>query len=155
MEELRTEVTEVMENELARANKLFPLFNTDHEGISVIREEVGEALEEVCCVTDICKDLEEAVFKNKTIREKHSIARQGIIAAIAGACELIQTAAMFDKFRTSMDQRHNDESEMNDIPQEEFNRWVSEALFKDTKGDVIRKFLDKLDSDMESERGNR
>ena len=130
MKELRAEVNEVMENELKRANDRFPLFRSDHEGISVIKEEVMEADDEFDMVLRYVGELEKAVFKDKPIREKHSIARNGIISALSGACELIQVAAMFNKFRISMDQKNNDKgkSAFMDIPQKELNRIVDELF---------------------------
>lgn len=135
MQELRTEVREVMDNELTRANSQFPLFNSKHEGIGVIREEMHEANVEIECLKDMEHELELAVFKDKPIRELHSIARQGCISAIEAACELIQTAAMFDKFRTSIDQTKADESsEFMKIPQDDFNKIVDK--FFGTDGEV-------------------
>lgn len=129
MERLRTEVQKVMMNELKRANEKFPLFNSAHEGISVIREELLEAYEELDALTDITYDTEQAVFKDKPNKDIHAIARQGAIAAICGACELIQVAAMYDKFRTSIDQKAAEDarkSEFMNIPQEEINRICEE-----------------------------
>ena len=129
MERLRKEVQEVMTNELKRANGKFPLFNSAHEGISVIREELIEAYEEIDAVTDITHDTEMAVFRDKPRKDLNAMARQGVIAAICAACELIQVAAMYDKFRTSIDQKAADDakkSEFMNIPQEEINRIVEE-----------------------------
>lgn len=144
MKELRVEVQEVMQNELKRANEKFPLFNSGHEGISVIQEELFEAYEEIDCLTDATRDLERAVFKDRPVRELHSIARQGIISAVCAACELIQTAAMFDKFRTSIDQKKSDEepkSDFMDIPQQEINRMVDEMSGTEEQISVKRKCL--------------
>lgn len=159
MEELRIDVQELMEDELERANKEFPMFRSDHEGIGVIREELGEGLEEMKAVAEIEAELEQAVFKDKTIREKHAIARQGVIAAIACACEMIQTAAMFDKFRTSMDKRREDEKDPKD--QEDFDALMD--LLNDNEKIISSKsirvpsskvkevltFLEQLESEVE------
>ena len=159
MEELRIDVQELMEDELERANGEFPLFRSDHEGIGVIREELGEGLEEMKSVAEIEADLEQAVFKDKTIREKHAIARQGVIAAVACACEMIQTAAMFDKFRTSMDKRRQDEKDPKD--QEDFDalmdlidkdeRVIAEKTLRvpPSKVKEVLTFLEQLESEME------
>lgn len=140
MQELRTEVREVMDNELTRANSQFPLFNSKHEGIGVIREEMHEANVEIECLKDMEHELEVAVFKDKPIRELHSIARQGCISAIEAACELIQTAAMFDKFRTSIDQKKAEEqSDFMKISDDEFNRIVDEFFGTDDKEKAVKR----------------
>ena len=156
MDELRMDVQELMEDELERANKEFPLFRSDHEGVGVIREELGEGLEEIQSVTEIEAELEQAVFKDKTIREKHAIARQGVIASVCCACEMIQTAAMFDKFRTSMDQRRQDEKDPKD--QEDFDALIKRLdlgsvqeqviAVPESKNVEVLKFLDKLQREM-------
>ena len=43
MKELREKVYTLVDWELNKANENWPLFNSDHEGISVIEEEVVEA----------------------------------------------------------------------------------------------------------------
>lgn len=125
MEQLRIEVQEVMERELKRANDKFPLFNSKHEGLGVILKEKYEAGEEYGTLFGILNDLKEAVFTDEPEHVLQSIARQGVISSIEVACELIQVAAMFNKFRVSIGQKKADEeSEFMKMPQEELNKYV-------------------------------
>lgn len=45
MKEILIEIDRLAEEELERANKIHPLFASDHEGYAVIREEIEEAIE--------------------------------------------------------------------------------------------------------------
>lgn len=45
MKELLNEVEQVVENELARANKQHPLFNSLHQSYGILAEEIAEAKE--------------------------------------------------------------------------------------------------------------
>lgn len=43
----RKEIARLVEEELARANEIYPPFNSAHEGYAVIREELEEMMEEI------------------------------------------------------------------------------------------------------------
>ena len=62
MKELRSEVDALIDIELERANEQFPLFNSLHEGVSVIREEMLEAKADMLSLQNCVDSLETAVF---------------------------------------------------------------------------------------------
>lgn len=45
MKEILIEIDRLAEEELSRANKVNPMFHSDHEGYAVIQEEIDEAME--------------------------------------------------------------------------------------------------------------
>ena len=134
MNELRIEVQEIIANELNRANESKPMFHSRHEGVEVIRKELWEAREETVALKGIIRDLELAIFRDKPDKELFSIARQALVSATLGACEMIQVAAMCDKFRMCLQlnqmeevpEKPREESEFMQIPQEEIDRMVAE-----------------------------
>lgn len=100
MFELLMSVDELAKKELARANKIFLLFHSRHEGIAVIEEEVYEVANDYKLVCDHFSILKERVFRDKenintTMLEYY---------AIHLACEAIQVAAMARKFRESKEE---------------------------------------------------
>ena len=98
MKELRSEVRSLVKIELERANEQFPLFHSDHEGISVIREEMQEANADAGSLYELVNMLEQAVFTDMDFEVKKSRAFDAEREAIELACEAIQTAAMLHKF---------------------------------------------------------
>lgn len=98
MKELRSEVRSLVRIELERANESFPLFHSDHEGISVIREEYQEAAADGECLQNLISMLEQAIFCDMSVEVKESRAYEAEREAIELACEAIQTAAMLRKF---------------------------------------------------------
>lgn len=104
MKELKQELVAVANKELNRANDKFPLFNSGHEGIAVIYEELQEskeALEELessfKCLWDQVRGKETPCFLKEDIKPL-------VIADLALnlACEATQTAAMLMKFEMSL-----------------------------------------------------
>ena len=63
---------------------------------------------------------------------------------------MIQVAAMFDKFRTSMDERKSEENKEYDMTQEELNSFVDGFLDADNYTIDVKKFLDKLESHLDA-----
>ena len=98
MKELRSEVRSLVQIEMERANERFPLFHSDHEGISVIREECQEATADIGCLKDLVDMLEQSVFCDMSVEVRESRAYEAEREAIELACEAIQTAAMLRKF---------------------------------------------------------
>ena len=107
MKELKASVRTVVVEELKRANKKFPLFHSDHEGVAVIEEEKIEAKEEIDRVhktmwilkSQVFKDYPDQAIKSVEILRDH---------AISAAAELIQVAAMCEKFIMSRKERNED-----------------------------------------------
>ena len=97
MRELLREVHKLEKAELARANKAFPLFNSDHEGIAVLEEEIYEAEKERRDVIRVFKTMRVRTFEDMPEGARHD-ARRLKISALLAACEYIQVAAMAEKF---------------------------------------------------------
>ena len=53
MQELLNEIEQAVKNELARANRKNPLFNSPHEAYAVIKEEAEEAEYECALIKDV------------------------------------------------------------------------------------------------------
>lgn len=97
MEELMRSVSTLVDKEHEWSNKVHgPAFHSLHEGYAVIKEEVEEADEEMDRLKkklgflweNVKNDAEDVAQRN--FEDMKSM-------AIAGACELIQVAAMADK----------------------------------------------------------
>lgn len=105
MKELKASVRTLLLEELDRANKKFPLFNSDHEGVAVVEEEKYEAKEEFDKVhkgmywfkRQVYTDNSEAALNSAEILRDH---------CINTAAELIQAAAMCEKFIMSRKERN-------------------------------------------------
>lgn len=99
MEELKQSVEKLVGEELKRANKKFPMFNSRHEGYAVILEEKEEVEYELRNLNFHIETLWTAVKYNtdkfytvETIKEK----------ALLLASEAIQVAAMAQKYIDSL-----------------------------------------------------
>ena len=101
MKELRSEVSSLVDIELERANDIFSLFNSDHEGVSVVREEMKEAKADMDSLEYMVDILEADVFCNSSDESKEDHRKAAEREAIELACEAIQTAAMLRKFKMS------------------------------------------------------
>ena len=103
MEELLDEVEQAMKNELGRANKKHPLFNSLHQAYGVIAEELDEAKESF-------KYAEEAFDKFfMCMRKDHYNSACDYLediraSAIDCAAEMVQVAAMAKKAIDSIKQ---------------------------------------------------
>lgn len=105
MDELRTGVMNLIREELIRANKEYPLFRSDHEGVAVMEEEFIEAREDYAGIRSEIRTMKDA------IRAENDEAIRAIITSIEfmateSAYELIQLAAMARKFRMSKSAKH-------------------------------------------------
>lgn len=109
MKELKASVRTMVVEELERANEKHPLFNSDHEGVAVVEEEKYEAKEEFDKVHQsmywfkrrVYTDNPEAALNSAEILRDH---------AINAAAELIQTAAMCEKFIISRKERNENQT---------------------------------------------
>lgn len=102
MNAVKEDVIQLVDKELKSANEKFPLFHSAHEGYAVIKEELEESEEQV----EWCKEkfgcLWEGVkddFATYTKQEAKYLKE----FAIDAVCELIQVAAMAQKFIDSME----------------------------------------------------
>jgi hypothetical protein len=100
MDAVKDDVIKLVSKELKSANEKFPLFSSPHEGYAVIKEEVEEAqdnmswcIEKLGCIWEDIKHNDNAEIESNWLKE----------FAIDGACELIQVAAMAQKFMDSQD----------------------------------------------------
>ena len=96
MKELLNEVEQAVENELARANKQHPLFNSLHEEYGILAEEIAEA-KEAFEETEIMFDK----FFMYMRKDDYSSANDYLAYikknAIDCAAEMVQVAAMAQK----------------------------------------------------------
>lgn len=104
------EIDKLAKEELGKANKIYPLFASDHEGWAVLfekcieakqgmseiieRDEYGEIFEMFNCIMDDCVD--------ETRKRVENISRYAMYTAV----NLIQIIAMCDKFIKSQEMRN-------------------------------------------------
>lgn len=93
-------VSVLVDEELYRANKKFPMFRSQHEGIAVLEEEIIEAYIEIKSVIIMFCEAKKAVFLDRKVDEMEAIEKRAILLA----AEAIQVAAMAKKFRRSKEE---------------------------------------------------
>jgi len=100
MKELKLQVEKLADEELKRSMVKFPLFNSTHEAISVIREEFEETADELMYAESEINEIWHHVKKNNLkCQIQHIESLQ--IDATNMAAEAIQLAAMASKFLES------------------------------------------------------
>lgn len=104
MDEIKKAIEQIAAEEYERANKKFPFFNSDHEGLAVIEEEILETSAEWNMATDFFHELKLSVFNNNEI-EKILDAASIRGYALDACAECIQVIAMCDKFIESKTKR--------------------------------------------------
>ena len=104
MKHILIEIDRLAEKELERANKIYPLFHSDHEGESVIREEIEETKACVKAVGQAYKRLWRST-KDDNEEGANISALEMRDSATYAAAELIQVIAMCDKFVKSQEAR--------------------------------------------------
>ena len=109
---LETRVRELAFEEKKEAIKEHGYFHSNHEGLAILQEEVQEAKQEFDEIKEKEKVVKIAIYNNAFDIESvitKTIAKKAISDlrehAIKGACELIQVAAMCDKFTMSRQER--------------------------------------------------
>lgn len=104
MDEIKKAIEQIAAEEYERANKKFPLFNSDHEGVAVLEEEILETAAEWSSTCDIFDVLKMEVFENN---DMGAIISAEILKdhAINACAECIQVIAMCDKFIESKAKR--------------------------------------------------
>lgn len=108
MKELMEKVYTLVDWELNKANENWPLFNSDHEGIAVIEEEVVEAFVEAISAKENFETLKNKVF-NDDKEATPFICKDIKNAASLVAAEFIQVAAMAQKFIASSEKNNQKE----------------------------------------------
>lgn len=102
MNAVKEDIEKLVQKELKAANEKFPLFASNHEGYAVIKEEVEEAKECLYNVTVAIKEVWNNTKSNYDIDYNIEALKS---EAINGAIELIQVAAMAQKFIDSAESR--------------------------------------------------
>lgn len=105
MKEILIEIDRLAEEEMERANKIHPMFHSDHEGWAVLQEEIEEATDSMKTVHIDSEKLWEAV-KNDDKEFSCEMAQHIRHFAEYAAAELIQVIAMCDKFIESQEVRN-------------------------------------------------
>ena len=100
MKELINLIDITAQAELNRANKKWPQFNSKHEAIGVIDEEVYEMNAELEQTNKWLKDLRVAVYRDYDLNKPITEMEKKLSAALA---EGVQVLAMLKKFRCFLD----------------------------------------------------
>lgn len=110
MDAVRKDVEALVEKELKAANEKFPLFNSAHEGYAVLLEEIEELDGENASIKYDARCLWGAVKGNNTEAVKETILHMSE-RAVNAAIEAIQTAAMCEKFKMSLEAEEKPKAE--------------------------------------------
>ena len=100
MKELINLIDITAQAELNRSNKIWPQFNSKHEAIGVIDEEVYEMNAELEQTNKWLKDLRVAVYRDYDLNKPISEMEKKLSATLA---EGIQVLAMLKKFKCFLD----------------------------------------------------
>lgn len=98
MKELQRDIEYLVSEELIRANKKNPLFHSDHEAYGVIDEEATEMMDEAELIVAGCAGFRTAVHRDYPRGVKGEAIAIIKEAAVRCACEVVQVAAMCDKW---------------------------------------------------------
>ncbi|WP_312070405.1 hypothetical protein [Anaerotignum propionicum] len=101
-EKLKTDIANLVIEELSMANKKYPLFSSDHEGKAVIEEEMEECQEAFNTAMGHFVEMWNLIRKNDYAGGQAKLGRDALILV---AAEAIQAAAMMEKFRESAEER--------------------------------------------------
>lgn len=104
MKDILIEIDRLAADELERANKVHPMFASDHEGESVIREEMEEVIDSMKQVGEHFAKVWKAVKEDSQKDAADNVSLMRLYASCAAA-ELIQVIAMCDKFEKSQEGR--------------------------------------------------
>lgn len=109
MKDILIEIDRLAEEELERANKVYPLFASDHEGWAVLSEECIEAKRELLRIMTEGGCGEIYTMFNCVMNNNAEVAKEEAMKirkyAQYAAAELIQVIAMCDKFVKSQEVR--------------------------------------------------
>ncbi|MDF2510454.1 MAG: hypothetical protein K0S04_320 [Herbinix sp.] len=95
MNAVEKEISELVEKELLTANKMFPMFASDHEGYSVMLEELEECKDEIELIEAHLIGMWRMIKANGLPEENAGRIKN---YAVNLAVEAIQVAAMAQKF---------------------------------------------------------
>ena len=96
MNAVEGKVLELVEMELAAANEKHPPFASQHEGYAVIREEIEEARAQINALEQHFGCAWDTIKHDSNAKERIEMCKH---FAVWAACELIQVAAMCEKFQ--------------------------------------------------------
>ena len=105
IEKLVKEIQPLVGKELDRAMAKNPPFHSAHEAYAVIREEVEEGREELDCIEDLLRFIWRDIRLDSVAWERVALLREH---AIDCAAEMIQVAAMCDKWTGGEGSEKND-----------------------------------------------
>ena len=96
MNAVEGKVQQLVEIELAAANEKHPPFASQHEGYAVILEEIEEARAQINALEQHFGYAWDAIKHDSNAKERIEMCKR---FAVWAACELIQVAAMCQKFQ--------------------------------------------------------
>lgn len=96
MNAVEEKVLELVEMELAAANEKHPPFASQHEGYAVIKEEIEEARAPINALEQHFGYAWDTIKHDASAKERVETCKH---FAVWAACELIQVAAMCQKFQ--------------------------------------------------------
>jgi hypothetical protein len=109
---VRGDIKNLVEKELKAANEKFPLFQSNHEGYAIIKEELEESKEEL----EVLEDHLNRLWVNTRLNSKNTTYAYRLKKhAISLAVESIQVAAMAQKYIDSQKVRDDAEKWINEI----------------------------------------
>lgn len=106
MNAVKEDIENLVKKELKSANERFPLFASNHEGYSVIKEEVDESNEEINLINESLELAWGYIKTNGGYTTTNAI-KLLKTNAINLACEAIQVAAVAQKFIDSAESRED------------------------------------------------
>lgn len=96
-------IKSLVAEELAAANQRYPLFSSQHEAYAVTKEELEEALEDLCETKKLLNIVWDKIRKNDDCTQEFRVMMH---TAMHAAYESIQIAAMCQKAIDSEEERH-------------------------------------------------
>lgn len=107
MNALKEIISDLVDKEKISAIKNHGYAHSDHEALALLREEICEAQAEMKLITIWEVALKQSVYQNES-KYYPNLLNEIKNKAINAACELIQVAAMCDKFKESREVRENE-----------------------------------------------
>lgn len=104
MKDILIGIDKLAKEELEKADKVNPLFHSDHEGYAVIKEEFEEAVDEIVAAKKCKNSAWESIKVDYPGGARTEFRKMRDCIALAAA-ELIQVIAMCDKFILSQSER--------------------------------------------------
>lgn len=110
MNALKEIISDLVDKEKTSTIKNHGYAHSDHEALALLREEICEAQSEIKLIAIWEVALKQSVHRDEC-HQYSKLVNKIKQKAINGACELIQVAAMCEKFKESREVRESDESE--------------------------------------------